>query len=148
MALADEIKAPIRHADRFFIGGEWVTPSSAATIDVIDSHTEDVYLTVAEAQAADISRAVGAARAAFDEGPWPRLTHAQRAAYLRALGEEVVKRSEDIAQMWPRESGVLRTVAGGAAFGARHTFNYYADLAGTFAWETPRRPPAAASGSS
>ncbi len=140
MALADEIKAPIRHADRFFIGGEWVTPSSAATIDVIDSHTEDVYLTVAEAQAADISRAVGAARAAFDEGPWPRLTHAQRAAYLRALGEEVVKRSEDIAQMWPRESGVLRTVAGGAAFGARHTFNYYADLAGTFAWETPRRP--------
>jgi aldehyde dehydrogenase (NAD+) len=142
MSLTGEVadKAPIRHADRFFIGGEWVTPSSSATIDVIDSHTEEVYLTVAEAQAADISRAVTAAREAFDSGPWPRLTHADRAQYLRALGEEVVKRSADIAQMWPRESGVLEAVAKGAAFGARHTFNYYADLAGTFPWETPTRP--------
>ena len=45
MTLADDIKAPIRHADRFFIGGQWVTPSSTATIDVIDSHTEQLYLT-------------------------------------------------------------------------------------------------------
>jgi aldehyde dehydrogenase (NAD+) len=142
MSLTGEVadKAPIRHADRFFIGGAWVTPSSGATIDVIDSHTEEVYLTVAEAQAADIYRAVAAAREAFDSGPWPLLTHAERAEYLRGLGEEVVKRAADIAQMWPRESGVLEAVAKGAAFGARRTFNYYADLAGTFAWETPRRP--------
>jgi len=114
MTLADDITAPIRHADRFFIGGQWVTPSSDAKINVIDSHTEDVYLTVAEAQAADMDRAMGAAREAFDNGPWPRLTHAQRAAYLRALGEEVSRRSADIAQMWPRESGVLHVVARGA----------------------------------
>ena len=140
MTLANEINVPIRHADRFFIGGEWVTPSSDAKINVIDSHTEQVYLTVAEAQAADIDRAVTAAKEAFDNGPWPRLTHAQRAEYLRALGEEVVKRSADIAQMWPREAGVLEAVAKGAAFGAKHTFNSYADLAATFPWETPRHP--------
>jgi acyl-CoA reductase-like NAD-dependent aldehyde dehydrogenase len=140
MTLANEINAPIRHADRFFIGGEWVTPSSAATIDVIDSHTELVYLTVAEAQAADIDRAVGAAREAFDNGPWPRLTHAQRAQYLRALGDEVAKRAADVAQMWPRESGVLHAVAQGATAGAKYNFDYYADLASTFAWETPARP--------
>ena len=72
--------------DRFFIGGEWVAPSSDATIDVIDSTNEEVYYTVAEAAADDMSRAVGAARHAFDEGPWPRLTHAARAECLRALG--------------------------------------------------------------
>ena len=44
MALKDDIAAPIRHADRFYIGGEWVTPSSDATIDVIDSGTEEVLL--------------------------------------------------------------------------------------------------------
>jgi len=58
-----------------------------------------------------IDRAVSAAREAFDNGPWPRLTHAERAGYLRALGEQVVKRSADIAQMWPRESGVIAAVA-------------------------------------
>jgi aldehyde dehydrogenase (NAD+) len=90
---AGGIKAPIRHADRFYIGGQWVTPSSSDTINVIDSHTEQVYLTVAEARAADMDRAVSAARAAFDDGPWPRLTHQERAGYLRALGAEVVRRS-------------------------------------------------------
>ena len=135
-----DVTVPIGHTDRFFIGGQWVTPSSDATIKVTDSHTEQVYLTVAEAQAADIDRAVGAAREAFDSGPWPRLTHPERADYLRALGEEVVRRSGDITQMWPRESGVIAAVASGAAFGARHTFDYYADLAETFEWERPAKP--------
>jgi acyl-CoA reductase-like NAD-dependent aldehyde dehydrogenase len=137
---ASEATVPVKHTDRFFIGGQWVTPSSDSKIDVIDSHTERVYLTVAEAQAADMDRAITAAKEAFDHGPWARLAHAERAGYLRALGEEVVKRSADIAQMWPRESGVIAAVANGAAFGAKHTFDYYADLADTFEWERPTRP--------
>jgi acyl-CoA reductase-like NAD-dependent aldehyde dehydrogenase len=92
MTISADASVPIEHTDRIFIGGEWVTPSSGSTITVIDSHTEQACVTVAEAQPADIDRAVTAAGDAFDHGPWPRLTHAQRAAYLRALGEEVVKR--------------------------------------------------------
>ena len=99
MSLADDVKAPIRHADRFFIGGHWVQPSSDATIKVIDSGTEELFFSVAEAQAADISRAVEAARQAFDAGPWPRLTHAERAGYLRAIGAELGGRSDDIGQI-------------------------------------------------
>ena len=114
MTISADVSVPIKHTDRFFIGGEWVTPSSDSTITVIDSHTEQDYLTVAEAQAADMDRAVSAAKEAFDNGPWPRLSHAERAAYLRALGEEVVKRSAAIAQMWPREAGVtVASMAGG-----------------------------------
>ena len=60
MSLADDVKAPIRHADRFFIGGQWVQPSSDATIKVIDSGTEELFFSVAEAQAAAISRSVEA----------------------------------------------------------------------------------------
>ena len=140
MTISADVSVPIKHTDRFFIGGEWVTPSSDSTITVIDSHTEQDYLTVAEAQAADMDRAISAAKEAFDNGPWPRLSHAERAAYLRALGDEVVKRSAAIQQMWPREAGVLASMAGGAAFGARHTFNYYADMADTFPWERPMKP--------
>jgi aldehyde dehydrogenase (NAD+) len=69
VSVANETRAPLQNADRFFIGGEWVQPSSDAMIDVIDSGTEQLFFSVAEAQAADISRAVAAARQAFDEGP-------------------------------------------------------------------------------
>jgi aldehyde dehydrogenase (NAD+) len=137
---ASDVTVPVGHTDRLFIGGRWVAPSSSSVIRVLDSHTEAVYLTVAEAKAADIDQAVATARAAFDAGPWPHLTHAERAGYLRALGEEVLRRSGDITQMWPRESGVIAGVASGAAAGARHTFAYYAGLAGTFEWERPVQP--------
>ena len=74
MTLASEAGAGPRHGDRFFIGGQWVSPVSDARIEVIDSATEEVFLSVAEAQAEDIARAVTAAREAFDHGPWPRMT--------------------------------------------------------------------------
>ncbi|WEO93655.1 aldehyde dehydrogenase [Streptomyces sp. FXJ1.172] len=142
MSLADEAKAPISRADRFFIGGQWVVPSSDATIDVIDSATEELYFRVAEAQAADISRAVAAAREAFDDGPWPRLTPAERAGYLRAIGAELRLRGEDIGQVWPRESGVLHAFAAYAGAGADATFKRYAAMAGTFPFEEPVKPTA------
>jgi acyl-CoA reductase-like NAD-dependent aldehyde dehydrogenase len=134
--------APVRNADRFFIGGQWVAPSSDATISVIDSHTEQLYFAVPEAQAPDIDRAVTAAREAFDAGPWPWLTHAQRAEYLRAIGAELLKRSDDLSQIWPRESGVLHAIARGGGKGAQRTFNAFAGLAATFPFEEPAKPTA------
>jgi aldehyde dehydrogenase (NAD+) len=142
MSLASQTSAPIQHADRFFIGGQWVTPSSGDTISVIDSGTEELFFSVAEAQAADISRAVDAARQAFDTGPWPRLTHAERAGYLRAIGAELKRRTEDIGQIWPRESGVLHVIARGGGKGAEVTFNAFAALADTFPFEEPAKPTA------
>src|ERR1700730_3507771 len=104
MSLADEIRAPLRYVDRFFIGGEWVEPSSDAKIDVIDSATEELFFSVAEAGAADMARAVGSARAAFDDDPWSRMTHVERAGWLRALGAGLQVRNDDLGQIWPRES--------------------------------------------
>ncbi len=57
MTTTNGTAAPIRHADRFFIGGEWVVPSSDSTIEVIDSATEELYFRVPEARPADIDRA-------------------------------------------------------------------------------------------
>jgi aldehyde dehydrogenase (NAD+) len=133
-------------ADRFFIGGEWVKPSSAAMIDVIDSATEELFFRVAEAEQADISRAVGAARQAFDEGPWPRMSHAQRAEYLRAIATRLRERTEDIGQIWPRESGVLHAIARRTGEGAARTFEFYAGLADTFPFEEPATPTVGAFG--
>ena len=90
---------PIRHDTRFFIGGAWVTPSSSDVITVIDSATEEPYFSVPEAREADMARAVDAAREAFDNGPWPRLSHAQRAEYLRAMGEGLRGKADEVGQL-------------------------------------------------
>jgi acyl-CoA reductase-like NAD-dependent aldehyde dehydrogenase len=141
-----ETSSPVRHPDRFFIGGEWTPPATDARLDVVDSATEEVYFSVAEASAADIDAAVTAAHRAFHEGPWPRLSHAERAGYLRALATGLRERSADLAQIWPRESGVLHVIARGAGAGSAAAFDYYADLAGDYPFEEPVRPEAGAFG--
>ena len=140
MTVTSETAVPLRHTDRFFIDGEWVTPSSDATFDVIDSGTEQVYFRVPEAQAADIDRAVTAARRAFDEGPWPFMAHAERAEFLRGIANGLRGRAEDIGQIWPRESGALYLMARRSAAGIAASFDYYAGLADTFPFEERAQP--------
>jgi aldehyde dehydrogenase (NAD+) len=142
MSLTKEVRTPVRHPDCFFIGGEWVKPSSSAMIDVIDSNDEKLFFSVPEARAADIERAVAAAREAFDEGPWPGLSHLERADYLRALGAELTKRAEVLADIWVRESGVLIGMAKFSAADAAATLNFYADLAKDYLWEEEVQPTA------
>jgi aldehyde dehydrogenase (NAD+) len=134
--------APLRRPDRFYIGGEWVAPSSDATIDVIDSATEELFFRVAEAQAADVDRAAAAARQAFDEGPWPTLSHAERAGYLRAIAEGVRAREADAAQIWPRETGILHSAAQARLVGIAASYENYAALADTFPFEERATPTA------
>src|SRR5262245_4474444 len=118
----DAAQRHVRHPDRFFIGGEWVTPSSKARIDVRDSATEDVFLSVAEAQVEDVDRAVAAARTAFDHGAWPRMPHKERAIWLNRIADEWTKRAEAFADTWTRESGVLHSIAKYAAANPAATF--------------------------
>ena len=95
MSLTSTAEARLRHPDRFFVGGEWVEPTSTATIDVLDSGTEELFFTVAEAREGDMDRAIAAARQAFDSGPWPRMSHAERAEYLRRLAAGIAARADD-----------------------------------------------------
>ena len=128
----------LRNPRAFFFGGAWVEPSAATTIEVVDSATEEVFLTVAEAQAADVERAVAAAREAFDRGPWPRLSPNERAVYLNKIADAWPSRADALADTWAAESGVLRAMSQHAASGLADVFRYYAGLADTFAWEEKR----------
>jgi aldehyde dehydrogenase (NAD+) len=138
--------APIRFPDRFFIGGEWVRPSSEAVIEVISPTTEELYLRVAEAQKADVAAAVSAARHAFDEGPWPRMTHVERAGYIRAIAREVAARAKDFAFAAPNEVGVLHTHATAGAQRLRGVYEYYAGLADIFPFYERHVPGPSAGG--
>jgi acyl-CoA reductase-like NAD-dependent aldehyde dehydrogenase len=131
---------PLRHTGRFFIDGVWAAPSSDATFDVIDSSTEQIYFQVPEAQPADIDRAVTAARRAFDEGPWPRMTHSDRGEFLKGIAAGLRERAEDIGQIWPRESGALYVMARRGAAGIAGAYDYYAGLAESFPFEERVQP--------
>src|SRR5882762_6020756 len=94
---ADHI--PFGNADRLFIDGKWVEPSSSARIDLVAPATEQIFVSVAAAREADIERAVHAARQAFDRGPWPRMTHGERASVLKTMGQLATERAEDVAEL-------------------------------------------------
>lgn len=72
---------------QLLIGGQWATPSSGETISAYDSATEEFVGVAPAPTAAEIDRAVTEARQAFDEGPSPRMTPDERAAYLIRIAE-------------------------------------------------------------
>jgi aldehyde dehydrogenase (NAD+) len=142
MTTTDASLVPLARPDRLFIGGQWVASATDSTIDVVEAATERLYFRVAGAQAPDVDRAVAAARQAFDEGPWPRMTHAERATFLRAMAEELRPRVGDASQIWPRESGVVHGAAQAVLAGMPGLYEYYVGLADSYPFEELVSPSA------
>ncbi len=138
--MLDTKVAPIQKPDQFFIGGKWERPSASSMIDVINSGTEELYVSVAEAQEADVNAAVAAARHAFDKGPWPRMSHKERAAYLNAIADEFDRRADDLAQIWTVESGTVFGVSQPVAGTLGGIYRYYAGLADSFPFVEEHTP--------
>jgi acyl-CoA reductase-like NAD-dependent aldehyde dehydrogenase len=90
--------------ERHYIGGEWTPPSGKGSFDVIDASTEEVIGRVPAGDAADVDRAVRAARAAFDA--WSRTTPAERAQYLLKIQAGIVARTQEIAETIAAEVGM------------------------------------------
>ena len=130
--------APLAHPDKLFIGGAWVAATSGRSIDVINPATEMVYATVAEAGTEDVARAVAAAREAFDNGPWSRLTPVERAAWLRRLADALDARTEDFARVWSSEMGVVFSLARMMSGGLSASYRSYAEIAESFAFVEER----------
>jgi aldehyde dehydrogenase (NAD+) len=132
--------ALFRRPGYHFIDGEWVPPAGGTSIAVVDSTTEEVFLRVGEANAADMDRAVGAARRAFDDGPWPRLTHAERATYLRAFADGWRQQLKSVEQLWPREAGIVARAARSSTERGIKEWEDTAALAESFPFTEVMRP--------
>jgi acyl-CoA reductase-like NAD-dependent aldehyde dehydrogenase len=128
----------LAHPEELFIGGKWVPPVKQGRIPVVSPHNETVCITVAEATEADMDAAVLAARAAFDRGPWPRLSHLERATFLRRLSAALELRLPELARAWVEQTGALASVAPFVIAGGKHWFDFYADLADKFDWQETR----------
>lgn len=96
-----------------FVGGRWSPSASAATRETVDPYSGRPWALVPEGSAADVDRAVAAARAAFDEGPWPRMAAKDRGRLLRRLADLLRRDAERLARIETRDNGkLLREMAG------------------------------------
>jgi aldehyde dehydrogenase (NAD+) len=130
-----EGKVSVRHPDKFYIGGRWVEPTSSRRVELVSPVTEEVTGTVAEAMEGDVDSAVAAARKAFDEGPWPRLSPAERGACLSRLTAKLKERAEELAHAWTGEVGTLFSMTRSATLWAIGLMDFQAQQADQYDWE-------------
>jgi len=112
-----------------YINGGFVAPLSAATLDVIDPATTEVIARVPDASAADVDRAVKAARVAFDEGPWRDITAQDRGRILFKLAQIVRDRADELAELETRNSGKPIVEAEFDMADVATCFEYYGGMA-------------------
>src|SRR5260370_10933637 len=112
-----------------YINGQWVKSSSGEMFPVYDPSTEEVIAHVASGTAADVDSAVKAARAAFDAGPWPQTSAAERGRILYKLAEKIRANAAQLAEIECRNSGKPIVEAEYDIADAATCFEYYAGLA-------------------
>ncbi|MFT4127571.1 MAG: aldehyde dehydrogenase family protein, partial [Gordonia sp. (in: high G+C Gram-positive bacteria)] len=123
---------PVSASD-LLIDGKLVA-GSAGTFEIINPATEDVIGAAADATAADMDAAIGAARRAFDTTDWSR-DHAFRAACLRQLRDALLGHAEEFKALATEEIGCPAFLTHGPQFeGPVRDLGYFADLAENHAW--------------
>jgi phenylacetaldehyde dehydrogenase len=116
---------------RLFINNEWVEPESGATIDVINPATGKVFAQAAAAGASDIDRAVRAARAAFESGPWPNMPPVERSKLLWKLADAIEAAADEIGYILSLDNGMPMMMAKFAgALGTARGLRYLAGWCG------------------
>ncbi len=129
----------MRSYETLFIGGEQVRPAGSGVLEVHSPATLELIGRAPEGSEADIDRAVAAARKAFDEGPWPRLSPNERADALARLNEQLMLRQEDMAQVLTAEVGSPITFSRTAqALAPSMVLSYFEGLARSFAFDELR----------
>src|SRR5579863_1006243 len=88
-----------------YVNGKWESAASGKTFPVFDPSTEEVIAHVAAASASDVDKAVKAARAAFDSGPWPATTAQDRGRILFKLAEKIRQNQPMLAELESRNTG-------------------------------------------
>jgi len=111
-----------------FIDGATTGAASGRTYESVDPYTGEPWARVPDAGAADVDRAVAAARAAF-EGPWSELTPTQRGKLLRRLGDLIAANAPRLAELETRDNGKLLREMRGQLDGLPDWYEFYAGLA-------------------
>ena len=121
---------------QLLIGGRWVDAASGRTFEDLNPATAEVLAQVAEADAEDVRLAVAAARAAFDEGPWGRMSGGERGKILLRIADRLEAEANAIARLESQDNGrPIRETSAQAGIIPRW-FRYFAGWADKIEGET------------
>lgn len=125
--------------DKLFIGGRWTAPSTGEVIEVHSPATGKYVGKVPLAARADVDKAVAAARKAFDDGPWPSTSPAERAAVIGAAVKLMEERKELFTALLADETGqppaIIETMHWMGSLGS---LTYFAGAADDVSWRETR----------
>ena len=122
---------------QLFIAGSWRSPASGATYDTINPATEETSAQVGRGDERDVDTAVAAARKAFDSGPWPRMSAAERGRIVWQLGDLITKNLDEMAKLESLCTGKTMFDSGKVEIPfAAEVFRYYAGWASKIHGET------------
>jgi len=113
----------------FYIDGRWAPPSTAKTRTVVCPWSEAPIGRAPLAADGDVDRAVGAARRAFDIGPWPRMSPAERGAILRKMAASIERQADPLADLLTLEVGTTLVSNRLTSLAAARLLIYYAEMA-------------------
>ncbi|CAD5169927.1 aldehyde dehydrogenase family 2 member B7, mitochondrial-like [Musa acuminata AAA Group] len=105
-AIEEPIQPPVQvNHTQLLINGQFVDSASGRTFPTLDPRTGELIAHVAEGDVEDVNRAVVAARKAFDEGPWPKMTGYQRSCILYRFADLIEKHNDEIAALETWDNG-------------------------------------------
>ena len=96
---------------QLFINGQWADAASGRSFETPNPATGETLARVAEGEAEDIDRAVSAARRAFEEGPWGRMTPSERGRIIWRIGDLILEHLDELAQLESLDNGKPFAVA-------------------------------------
>lgn len=123
------MSAPKITATQLFINGQFVPSLSGKVYDTFNPTTQEKIISVSEGQPEDIDLAVKAARAAFDQGPYRKMSGSQRGKLLYKLAELIEKNVNELAALESLDNGMVLTLATGFMYYTAMVFRYYAGWA-------------------
>src|ERR1051325_7912407 len=99
------VKRPHVKDQPLFIGGRWLDSVSGKTFPTVNPATGETICQVAEGAKADVDLAVQAARKAFQGGPWPKMSAANRGQLLHRLADLIERNKEELAALEALDNG-------------------------------------------
>ncbi|TMK81988.1 MAG: aldehyde dehydrogenase family protein, partial [Actinobacteria bacterium] len=138
--LGDDAEAlPVNY--QLYIGGQWVDATSDDGLDVINPATEETIGSVPRGSIADVDRAVGAARKAFEDGTWRRMPPRKRSDALLRFMQTIADRRAELVDLIIAEAGAARWVAEGLQFDTGFKYaQWFAERTASFPFQDPLPP--------
>ena len=118
------------------IGGEWQPASDGRTVDMVSPSDGQAFARIARGSKADVDAAVKAARHAFEEGAWGKMTAVERGRLMTKLGEAILNNHEELSQLEARDCGKPMKQARADITAAARYFEFYGGAADKFHGDT------------